>query len=392
MESSRVRVSYQRNPNFLERIGSSLAGILVGLVLLLISSGLLFWNEGRAVQTAKSLQEGLQMVLLLPYSEIVSMENNGKLIHLVGELNTDKVLSDAEYNIVARVVKLRRVVEMYQWEERETERKYDEGNGQTRVEKSYSYNHIWSSHVIRSQGFDDAFNHRNPTEMAVSPKSYETKDVNVGQFLLSEGLISKIDNYVQLPVDQLHQFVDKNVRVFDGKFYHGLDPLHPQIGDLQVKFEYAGISGQSLLGPPTVVSIIARQLGSKLVPYQTEAGDQLELLYIGRLSAEEMFGKEKLQNTMLTWTLRGCGWLVMFIGFTCITSIIPTLVGWLPIIRDIVTLGVCLMNFSLAGSLSLTIIAVGWIFYRPFLGLSLLAMAATPFVMSRMRKTRSRQD
>lgn len=38
-------MSYQRNPGFCDKVGSSLVGILVGLVLLVVGSGLLFWNE-----------------------------------------------------------------------------------------------------------------------------------------------------------------------------------------------------------------------------------------------------------------------------------------------------------------------------------------------------------
>ena len=40
-----TRVSYERNPGFLERIGGSLVGILVGLVLITAGCVLLFWNE-----------------------------------------------------------------------------------------------------------------------------------------------------------------------------------------------------------------------------------------------------------------------------------------------------------------------------------------------------------
>ena len=40
-----TRVSYERNRGFLERIGGSLVGILVGLVLITAGCVLLFWNE-----------------------------------------------------------------------------------------------------------------------------------------------------------------------------------------------------------------------------------------------------------------------------------------------------------------------------------------------------------
>src|SRR5436190_1615354 len=40
------------------RIMSSIKSVLVGLVLFLAAFPLLFWNEGNAVRTAKSLEEG----------------------------------------------------------------------------------------------------------------------------------------------------------------------------------------------------------------------------------------------------------------------------------------------------------------------------------------------
>lgn len=391
---SHTRVRYERNPGFLERVGGSLVAILVGLVLILVGSALLFWNEGRAVQTAKSLDEGLRLAVSVPNPQVISVENNGKLVHLVGPLSTDKLLSDADYGIAIHAVKLRRSVEMYQWVEHESESRYNEG-GQTRVEKTYSYSKEWRSDIVRSQSFDSPFNHENPSEMTVQSKTYQAERVHMGEFSLSEALVGKISDYKQFIPSHSHRVAGDNVKIYDGIFYHSFDPLKPQVGDLRVKFEYAGVSGKTQLGPPSQVSIIARQIGSHLAAYQTTAGDQLELLYHGSLSVKEIFGREQMQNTMLTWGMRFGGWLLMFIAFSCLTSIITTLVDWFPIVRDIVALGVCLMNLSLSISLSLTVIALGWIRYRPLLGMTILALSMTPFVLSRLRRTnnsRSRYD
>jgi hypothetical protein len=40
-----TRVSYRNNPGFLQRIGNSLMGIGVGLALIVMASGLLYWNK-----------------------------------------------------------------------------------------------------------------------------------------------------------------------------------------------------------------------------------------------------------------------------------------------------------------------------------------------------------
>ena len=52
---------------------------------------MLYFVQGRAVQTAKSLDEGLSLAVNVPNPQVVSMENNGKLVHIVGPLSTDQV-------------------------------------------------------------------------------------------------------------------------------------------------------------------------------------------------------------------------------------------------------------------------------------------------------------
>lgn len=387
MGDSHTRVSYRRNPNFCERIGNSLVGILVGIVLLFVACALLFWNEGRAVQTAKSLEEGLSAVVPLENINVPFNDNNGKLVHLSGPLKTDKSLYDPSYNIRINAVKLRRTVEMYQWVEHESKREYNEG-GQTRTETTYSYSLEWRSDLVRSLSFDNSVGHNNPTSMPVQSQLYTADSVYVGEFELSEGLISKITSFRKINPSSLPPPSDPQIQLLDGVYYHSYNPRNPQVGDLRVTFEFAGLSGESLSGTAEIVSIVARQIGSRLTSYQTLAGDVLEMLYVGRFSAKEIFGKEQQTNTLITWGVRFGGWLLMFVGFGCLTSIISTLVDWLPIIRELVAAGVGVMNLALSISLSLTVIAIGWITYRPLLGIAILAMAATPFIMTKFRASR----
>lgn len=49
--------------------------------------------QGRAVQTSKSLDEGLSIVVSLRTSEVAFEENSGKLVYLSGGLNTKEVSS-----------------------------------------------------------------------------------------------------------------------------------------------------------------------------------------------------------------------------------------------------------------------------------------------------------
>src|SRR5258708_6768970 len=98
------------------RIGDSIKGILFGGVLFLLSFVVLFWNEGRAVQTAKSLDEGGKVVISVDAGK-VDPANEGKLVHISGEATTAQTLADAQFGVSAAALKLRRQAQMYQWKE-----------------------------------------------------------------------------------------------------------------------------------------------------------------------------------------------------------------------------------------------------------------------------------
>src|SRR5262245_18526190 len=104
--------------SWFSRIIDSIKSVLVGLAMLVASFPLLFWNEGRAVRTARSLEEGAGAVVSVS-STSVDPAHEGKLVHMTGEATTAETLEDPEFGVKAHALKLVRVVEMYQWEEEE---------------------------------------------------------------------------------------------------------------------------------------------------------------------------------------------------------------------------------------------------------------------------------
>ena len=65
--------------SWIARLGKSILGVLIGIVLIIAAIVLLFWNEGRAVTTARSLAEGSRAVVEVG-SASVDPANDGKLI------------------------------------------------------------------------------------------------------------------------------------------------------------------------------------------------------------------------------------------------------------------------------------------------------------------------
>lgn len=379
-----VKVTSRQKPGFLGRLSETAGGMLIGLVVFSLSFYIHFTNEGRAVKTAASLDEGLSIVVSLDTVNLVEPRNEGRLVHLSGVISTSKPLVDPNYGISIECVKLKRQVEMYQWIEYEDSKEYEE-NGEIKKETRYSYNTEWRSEVVSSRHFDREIAHQNPSAMAVESLTAVASDVQVGRFHLSKGLIDKIDNFKLLSLGKMQ--TPNSYATIDGDFfYHSSNPRSPEVGDLRVSFHYAGLSeSDSPLGPADVITVIGRQRGDEVVSFQTESGDVLELLHFNAFSAEEVFQKEHHSNTIKTWALRAGGWLLMFVGISLMTKIVYTLVDWLPLVRDLVNLGLNIFAVCVATSLSLMTISFGWLFYRPLWALLLGVLAAIPIVIAKTR-------
>ncbi|KAJ1110747.1 hypothetical protein NDU88_008093, partial [Pleurodeles waltl] len=118
-KAEHVKITSRQKPGFLGRLSETSGGMLIGLVVFSLSFYVHFTNEGRAVKTAASLDEGLSIVVSLDTVNRVEPQNEGRLVHLSGVLSTSKPLNDPNYGISIECVKLKRQVEMYQWIEYE---------------------------------------------------------------------------------------------------------------------------------------------------------------------------------------------------------------------------------------------------------------------------------
>ncbi|GAA6108518.1 transmembrane protein 43 isoform X3 [Tachysurus ichikawai] len=280
---------------------------------------------------------------------------------------------------------------MYQWVEYQESRDYQE-NGETKTETTYSYNTEWKSEIINSRNFDEEIGHVNPSAMAVESVTVVAPDVWVGHFSLSKGLIDQINNFQTLSLNAL-PFTDPFLTVYQDYFYHTANPRRPEVGDVRVSFSYAGLSGEdSFPGPAQKVSVVAMQKEDKLMPFKTKSGDTLEIIYLEELTPEEVFAREQQYNVMKTWSLRAGGWLLMFIGINLTMRIFYTLVDWVPVLRELVSVGVKLFAVCVSCSLSLLTISLGWLFYRPLVGTLIAAVALLPILIAHARKAEKKHQ
>lgn len=370
------------------RIGNAVGVILFGVILFVGSFILLTWNEGRAIKRAKTLTEGANQVVSIAPDEALA-ENEGKLVHFTGEAAADGPVTDPVFDITADALKLRRAVEMYQWEESSKQETKQKLGGGEETTTTYSYAKVWSSSVIDSSQFQVPGGHENPGGMDAASETFEAEGIHVGEFDLPPGLVALIDNYSSLAVtaEEANAAAERHNAplqlTMGGVLYYGKDPANPQIGDLKISFEEA---------PPGPVSVIAAQVGNTLEPFSVGSLGTIELLKTGTFSAAVMFQQEQEGNAMFTWILRLVGFLMMLFGILLITNIFSVLASVLPFMGNLVGAGISLIAFAVALPLTLLTIALAWLAYRPLIGIPLLLLAGVSifFAGSKLLKNRKK--
>jgi hypothetical protein len=350
------------------RIGESIKGVLFGLVLIVGSCIFLFWNEGRAVQTQRSLTEGASMVVSVDPARVDPV-NDGKLVHLSGDLKPGAPLSDPDFTVSATALRLVRTVEMYQWkEETKTETRKNVGGSEETV-TTYEYVRTWSDSRIDSSRFKRQEGHINP-QMQYRGASYSSRDATLGAFRPGANVIDRLPASENVPLDpslaaKLAGRVKGPVQVADGRIYVGESPSQPRIGDLRISFR---------LAPAGPTSIIGQQAGTGFADYQTKAGDRLLLVRPGTLSAADMFAAAQRENRILTWILRFAGVLAMFIGFMMVLAPLVVVADVVPFIGNILSAGSAIVSLVLTAIVAPVVIAVAWFWYRPLVSVAVLAI------------------
>lgn len=360
--------------SWFSRIGGAFKGIIFGLVLFIAAFPLLFWNEGRAVKTYKTLKEGGGAVVSVP-ADRVDSANEGKLVHLSGKAVTEATLTDPVFGVSASALKLRREVEMYQWHESSKSETKKKLGGGTETVTEYSYSKVWSKNAISSSSFKKSAGHENPGAMPYESEELVADKVTLGAFTLSPSLVGMISGPQPLPVSSdlpLPEELAGKAKRHDGGLYLGADPASPQVGDVRITFETV---------PPQDISLIAQQTKGSFEPYKATTGEHIELLETGIKTAEAMFQKAQRDNVFLTWIVRAVGFILMFAGLSMIFKVLSVVADVLPFLGSVVGAGTGIISFLIAAVLSLITVAVAWIVYRPLLGVLLLAAAAGLIVL-----------
>lgn len=358
----------KRTISYGSRVKSSFGGIGTGFILLIAATVMLWWNEGRAVKTAKMLEEAEGVAVHMPDVNVYDAEYEGKLIHANGTVITLDSLIDTDFKVGVTGMFMTRDVEYYQWVESESSKTEDKLGGSQEVTTTYTYAKQWTSKPVNSSEFKDP-EYKNANNAGVrcqvENKQLSAQNATIGAYKLPEQMISAFPRSSNLPLKLTLQS-DSLRKVNNNVIYFGKNPDAPEVGDVRVEYHYVPAKN--------VVSLIAKVQGDTFTRYTAKNGKSFSSIVAGERTMEEMFESEKAGNTMLTWVLRILGFILISAGLKMVFDILSTLLKVVPFLSSIMSWGVGLICNIIAFAWTLIVVAIAWLFYRPILSICLLAI------------------
>ncbi|MBU1431542.1 TMEM43 family protein [Myxococcota bacterium] len=260
---------------------------------------------------------------------------------------------------------------MYQWEEKKKKKEKKELGGGKTTETTYTYTKVWDHEFISSAHFKVKDGHQNPASMPFKSKMFTSTKAKLGAFSLSSSEINGIKTKEPVSLaDKRFDHLNRPYHLLDSNtLYLGQDPNLPVIGDMKITF-----TAQA----STPMSIVGLQRNGGFTAYLPKSGSSILLIEEQLYSADQMFKSAQQENTLIAWLLRLLGFGLMFVGLIAIMNPLAVLADVIPFLGSLVSFGAGIFAFIGALTLSLTVIAIAWIFYRPLLagGLILVAVAA----------------
>ena len=419
--------------------GNSFKSIGTGFILFCAATALLWWNEGRAVKTAKMLEEAGSAWVEMPNPSKIDQSLDGELVCGTALATTEDSLIDKDFGIGAKAIAIKRHVEYYQWVEHAESKSEDKLGGKEVTTTTYTYSQQWVSSPVQSSQFKDpAYQNKNTVLATVEDAEQYAENVTFGAYKLPESLIHSISSKEAMELaisDDLLKQLDKNAQTAYERFY-GVqqknqqptqqpvqqpaipdsvralmsdsakavadslqavnDSINKAMANAQNRkdYDYIHVAGNVLYygrvpGSPQIgdvrvtfekivpakVTVMAVADGDSFKPFKAKNGKRFETLVMGKKTGDEIIEDAEDANTMWTWMLRIVGIMLVISALKMIFGFLSMILKVVPFLSSIMGFGIGIVCTVIGVVWSLIVIAIAWIFYRPVLGIILLIIA-----------------
>ena len=376
-----------------DRLGGSFKGIFFGIVIFIVGTGLLWWNEGRTVRSGDTIAEVQMMAGELGDISKIDPAFNGKLVHATGTAKAVGNVTDSQFGITAQAIAIRRSVEYYQWVEKSSSKTEKKLGGGEETVTTYSYEKKWVSSPINSSRFKRPEGHDNTPERVfgvmpkrpdVSAETFYADAVSFGAYTLSSSQVGAIGGSRPLVInmdDKARMELQKDcgtTSVNGNVLYFGDSPGAPRVGDVRVSF--------TEIPDNQFISIIAQVNGNSFTTWKASNGESFSRLTTGDVSLAKMIQTAEEGNALMTSTLRVLGIFLVIIGLKTVLAPLTVLMDVVPLLGSIMGFGVGIVANLVGIAWSFIIIALAWIRFRPMLAACMLGVAALCVALVFLRK------
>ena len=372
------------------RVSKSFKGIGSGILLFIIGTVLLFWNEGRTVKVKRALNQAEDVTVEMPDISRIDPQFEGKMIHATGDASTSEILTDGLFGISLNAINLSRNVEYYQWTEQSKEEKKEKIGGGQEITTTYTYSKKWVSSPVNSSEFaDPAYRDTNFVLTTIEDNQVVADLVDFGAYklppFLKHGIRSSEQATPQLTDEMIKEWNDllwkrdsaATVAVSAGQAYFGRDVNNPDVGDVRVTFGYTPT--------PQTVSILAVVIGDTFGEFVAKNGKNVSRIELGAVPAAKMYDAAQKENKIIAWIVRILAVILIIAGLKGIFNFLSTVFAVVPLIRRILAAGINFVCTVVGLIWSLLIFVIAWISYRPALGITFLVIIAALIVLLVMR-------
>lgn len=344
------------------RIVDSIKGVVIGLLMFVVSFGVLYWNEGR-VDVSKIAKTAIEV----GSTSQAAPEADKQLVSSTGVLKSSEKVGDT-YLKEGDYISINRIAEMYAWEEEKTEKSKTNTGGSETTETTYDYKKGWTSNPEDSTTFKQPDGHSNP-QMTLDSSTTGVKNAELGIYNIDVSQVT-LPQYKEIKLNDSNIILSNDLKLANDQYlFKGKSSIStPEIGDIRISYSVV----QNPINTATVFGKLD-SAGKQISPFYGEGNTKLYRIFEG--TRDTAISTMQTEDQILRWILRVVGFLLMWFGLMALFGPISVFLDVLPIFGSISRAGIGGITLGLSLVLSIITILISMITHN------LIALVVTVLVI-----------
>ncbi|MEK7183821.1 MAG: TMEM43 family protein [Patescibacteria group bacterium] len=331
----------------------SISGVLFGIMLFLVSFGVLYWNEGRA-----DLSDVAKKAVIIQADSVTSnTELDGQLVSASGTVTAEPLIGDDLYLKPGSYFAVERHVDVYAWVEQSETVTRNPSDGPETTETVYSYVMEWVDEPADAKEFHEPEGHTNPAG-TLDESNTTVSSAMVEQYGFTPEVIDlPVLSPVTLKADKVS--LTQNATLVSEAYIYVRNSTTgtyqaPQLGDERVSY--------AVLPVPFEGTVFGKLDGSTIDPFVTKKGDTFYRVF--NETHDESVARLHAEYTTALWAFRVFGFLMMWFGLALLFTPIRSVLDFVPILGGIGKAVIAFITFVVALILSAVTVVVSAVLHN----------------------------